>query len=61
MRGDVVMRQHNMHLFYVVSGVERCVDSTESAHLSCFQEACSSSAIQKIPRLKWNSKPQHSS
>jgi hypothetical protein len=22
-RGDVVMRQHNMHLFYVVFGVER--------------------------------------
>jgi hypothetical protein len=26
-RGDVVMRQHNMHLFYVVSGVERYADS----------------------------------
>jgi hypothetical protein len=26
-RGDVVLRQHNMHLFYVVYGVERCADA----------------------------------
>jgi hypothetical protein len=27
------MRQHNMYLFHVGSGVERCADSAESAHL----------------------------
>jgi hypothetical protein len=31
LRGDVVMRQHNMFCFYVVFGVVRHADSADSA------------------------------
>jgi hypothetical protein len=33
MRGDVVMRLHNMFCFYAVFGVVRCADSAENTHI----------------------------